>query len=301
MKKLVPLGLLVALTLAGGCATAPYRLGDNNLENRTTYRLKPGEPQIVRGRPHGFLDASDWIWPGSLLSKLVLWNWKVDRHYISPETEAALRAYLDDNHLMNVKVRLNAYSVGDEWRRTMRNKSIGAGWRYTMGFLAWLGYTIMPGRFFGGDHYNPYSNTINLYSDVIPITLHEAGHSKDFARRKWKGTYAVVYAFLPLFNLYPEALATSDALSYSLAKEDRRQLKAGYKILYPAYGTYLGGGAGNWLAFPWNYAAYAGGVIPGHIVGRIKAARIHDDAPAAAQASVTTPSATAAPSRVTAH
>ncbi|MEI8352759.1 MAG: hypothetical protein WCG36_10680, partial [bacterium] len=93
--------------------------------------------------------------------------------------------FMTDNELRDVKVRINEYSVGGELRRTIRNKSIGAGWRYTFGMMGWLGYTIMPGRFFGGDNYNPYSNTINLYSDLPCIGLHEAGHSKDFAGRTY--------------------------------------------------------------------------------------------------------------------
>ena len=40
-------------------------------------------------------------------------------------------------------------------------------------------YTIFPGRVFGGDRYNPFTNTINLYSDHPSIALHEAAHAKD--------------------------------------------------------------------------------------------------------------------------
>ncbi len=272
-KSLALLLVLAALVLWNtGCATVPYTYAPNH-DNELTYRLKPGEPQIVRGRPYEFLDAADWYWPGSLFSKLILWNWKVDRHYISPESEEAIRQYLADNHLDSVKVRLNACSVGDEWRRTMRNKAVAPGWRYTLGFLSWLQYTIFPGRFFGGDNYNPYSNTINIYSDITPILLHEGGHSKDFARRTWKGTYAFMY-ILPFFALYPEAIATTDALSYLRAQDDVAGLRTGYHILYPAYGTYIGGSIGEWLPGPWYYVALAGGVIPGHIVGRIKGALV---------------------------
>lgn len=277
MKRVIHLGLLIVIAMGTGCATVPYQYGQK-IENVHAYKLQPDEPQIVRGKPHALLDASDWIWPGSLLGKLLLWNWKVDRHHISPETEEALRAYIEANELQDVKVRLNAYSVGDEWRRTMRNKAVGPGWRYTLGFLSWLGYTIMPQRFFGGDNYNPYSNTINIYSDIVPIALHEGGHAKDFARRTYKGTYGALYSFVPFFNLYPEAIATSDALSYSLEIGDAENLRGGYHVLYPAYGTYLGGNFGQ-FAGPWYYAFMVAGVIPGHIVGRIKGAMVEDPLP----------------------
>ncbi|HLC16800.1 MAG TPA: hypothetical protein VJL89_11315 [Thermodesulfovibrionia bacterium] len=115
------------------------------------------------------------------LSKFFLWNWKVDNHNISYDTEEKLRQYLADNDLNNVKVRLNQYNPGDEWSRLHRNKAVSAGWRYTLGAITVLGYTLLPGRLFGGDNYNPFTNTISVYSDLKPVVIHEAGHAKDMA------------------------------------------------------------------------------------------------------------------------
>ena len=274
--------LCLLVLLAAGCTTVPYHYG-KDVEYVHGYRLPEGEPQIVTGRPNGFLDASDWIWPGSLLSKLMLWNAKVDSHQISPETVEAIRQYLADNELRDVKVRINGYSVGEEWRRTFRNKAVGAGWRYTMGFYSWIMYTIMPGRFFGGDNYNPYSNTINIYSDLVPVGLHESGHAKDFAGRTWKGTYSALYSFVPFFNLYPEAKASSDALSYLQDKQDFAMKKSAYKLLYPAYGSYIGADTGEWLETPWDLAVQLGAIVSGHIVGRTRAAFVPAAAPKPAE------------------
>jgi hypothetical protein len=276
-----------------GCATTPYprRTG---LESPGTLPLREGEPQIVRGRPHAFLDASDWIWPGSLMSKLVLWNWKVDRHHISPETEAALVRYLDYNGLKSVKVHLNAVCIGDEWRRLFRNKAVGAGWRYTLGIFSLVHATIMPGRFFGGDHYNPYTNTINLYSDLIPIALHEAGHSADFAPRTWKGTYAFAYQ-IPFVSLYHEARASNDALGYLREFEPLEIQRSGYNLLYPAYATYLGGGIGEWVPTDYYYPVYFGALALGHAAGRVRSAFLRDEEPVAPEAPVEPGLATPAP------
>lgn len=259
-----------------GCTTVPYEFG-KDINYRTGYRLPENEPQFIKGRPIAVLDASDWYWPGSLLRKLFLWNTKVDSHQISDETVEAVKRYMHTNELKHVKVRINAYSVGNEWRRTFRNKAVGAPWRYTLGFLSWLQYTIMPGRFFGGDHYNPYSNTINLYSDIPSVGLHEAAHSKDFAVRKYKGVYAFCYSYVPLFNLYPEAVATGDALGYLQAERMRYEKKDAYKVLYPAYGTYIGGDIGQFLFFPYNYIPMAAGVLGGHMVGRVNAALVRPE------------------------
>ena len=274
--------LLGAVCATTGCASLPYRYG-RAADYRNLTPLQPGEPQIVRGKPNKFLDASGWIWPDSLLSKLLLWNVNVDRHYISQETEDALRAYLRANELTDVKIRLNSYDVGGELKRTVRNRGVGPGWRFTLGMYTWLAYTIMPGRFFGGDNYNPYSNTVSLYSDIPAVALHEAGHAKDFARRTYKGTYAFAYE-IPFFDLYPEALATRDALGYLRATGTREEQQRGYNILYPAYGTYLGGNVGQWVEYPWDYLATLVGVIPGHIVGRIRSATLPEGETGAAPA-----------------
>ncbi|MFO7870788.1 MAG: hypothetical protein R6V03_05080 [Kiritimatiellia bacterium] len=273
MKRLMPIALLstAAVILTTGCASVPYRYG-KNIETPNMYRLPPGEPQFERGRPHAFLDASDWIWPGSLLGKLLLWDIRVDCHEVSPHTEAALREYLEKNDIKSVKVRINQYTPRGEWHRTMRNTGMRCGWRYTLGFMSWLGYTIYPGRFFGGDNYNPYSNTINIYSDIPEVALHEGGHAKDFADCTWKGGYAALYAYVPFANLYHEAKATGDAIGYLIAEGKAQSRDEAYRILYPAYGTYVGGDIAEWLPPPYSQIGSAAGAVVGHIVGRIKAA-----------------------------
>ena len=280
-KNLFVVAILAAAMLLNlGCATAPYQYGNLVPDSPNICKMPPDEPQIERGAPHGFLDfAGSWLWPNSLFGKLILWNIKVQNHEISRTTEDAIRDYLAANDLAHVKVRLNQYAVGAEWRRWKHNYAIGGGWKYTVGVLNMLYYTVLPGRFFGGDHYNPYSNTINIYSDVSAIGLHESGHSKDFARRTWKGTYSILYGIVPLFNLYPEGIATHDAMSYLRAQGDLDNRKRGYNILYPAYGTYIGGDFGSWT--PFYYPILAGAAVVGHVAGRTRSAMIDEEAPQA--------------------
>lgn len=266
--------LIILLSVFCGCTTIPYEYG-KQIDYKIGYEIPPGEPQYVQGRPIKVLDAADWYWPGSLLSKLLLWNSKVDSHQISDSTINALKHYMEKNELHHVKVRFNSYQVGNEWGRTFRNKSVGAPWRYTLGFLSWLQYTIMPGRFFGGDNYNPFSNTINIYSDIPAVALHEGGHSKDFEMRKYKGWYAFAYSYIPFFNLYPEAIATGEALGYLETEQDCSGKKDAYKILYPAYGSYIGGDIGSFLVFPYNYIPSTAGILGGHLFGRMNALHLH--------------------------
>ena len=255
------LGML-ALVFVCGCHVLepkPMAVVRNNIPPNL---IADGEPQIERGAPRPIIDGFGWVW--GIPSKLMLWNRQVENHRISPETEALLAEYLATNGLNDIKVRLNQYHPLDDWKRLSANKSVGAGWRYTFGVFVVLGETIFPGRVFGSDHYNPYTNTIHLYSNVPALAIHEAGHSKDYALRKWKGTYAAAY-FLPFTSLYQEAIATNDALGYVMTTGDLQAQQHAYEILYPAYGTYVG----NAISGPVP-GGYLIGVIGGHIAGRWK-------------------------------
>jgi hypothetical protein len=228
--------------------------------------------QLERGERRPILDGAGWVL--GIPSKVVLWDRRIDNHSISPETEQAIAEYLAANDLATVKVRLNQYAPGDEWRRLVANDAVGAGWRYTFGAVSWLGDAILPGRLFGGDHYNPYTNTVNIYSDVPAIGLHEAGHAKDWARRKYKGTYAAVYE-LPCAPLWYEAVASRDALAYVRTNGSPEDQEEAYRLLYPAYGTYVGSAVGGFLPGV-GIIPYAGAVVGGHVAGRIEGRRIAD-------------------------
>ncbi|HIJ84633.1 MAG: hypothetical protein HW380_109 [Magnetococcales bacterium] len=267
------LTFIVLAIVLSGCATVPYERG-RNIESDATPPLLADEPQVERGRPVVVLDGlGHYLF--SLPSKFILWNWQVDNHDISQETEEKLKQYLHDNDLNKVKVRLNQYSPGSEWSRLFGNESVGAGWRYTVGVLSVAMYTIFPGRLLGGDNYNPFTNTIHLYSDHKSIAVHEAGHAKDFAKTEYKGTQAV-FGILPLVPLFQEADATGDAIGYNQSLNLTEDIKDDYKILYPAYGTYVVGEGLRWINLPLGLdtAIRLVSAVPGHIVGRIKAAQV---------------------------
>ena len=290
-RRGAPLMGLLSLVLAAGCATTPYPYAAHG-ETDVTVALRPGEPQIERGKPNAWLDGFGHYF-FSLPTKLILLEWKVDNHDIPSEVEESLRTYLNANGLCKTKVRLNEYAPGGEWKRLFRNTEIPWGWRYTIGVLDLLSYTIFPDRLFagfpfigGGDSYNPWTNTVSIYSGKRPIVLHEGGHAKDFASketRHGKGLYAgaraIPFAGL-LVALWQEAVATNDALSWDLATADSRESKSAYRTLYPAYGTYVGGTGstftrlflGGWIL----YAVEYGAVVVGHVVGQTRAAFVDE-------------------------
>ncbi len=258
---------MLALILMSGCKLLepkPIAVVRNNIP---TDLIADGELQMERGKPRPIIDGFGWVW--GIPSKLMLWNRKVENHRISAETESLLYDYLETNGLSDIKVRLNQYRPWDDWRRLTRNTSVAWPWRYTFGAVATLGETVVPGRLFGGDHYNPYTGTIHLYGDVPAIAFHEAAHAKDFANRRYPGNYAALYV-IPTVPLWHERIATNDVLSYVQYRNDRHLEREAYHTLYPAYGTYLGSAGG--YAFPrYSNPIYLGGILVGHAMGRWQA------------------------------
>lgn len=273
---------------AAGCVTAPYRYGSSDRYYTSTELAAVTESQIERGQRRPVVDGVGWV--VGIPDKILLWNRRVANHDISGETEQAVADYLARNELTTVQVRLNQYAPGKDWRRLVANKSVGWGWRYSLGTLSWLGETLFPGRLIGGDHYNPFTNTIHLYSDVPAVALHEAGHAKDFAGRYYKGTYAVGY-LLPVTPLWYEGVATNDALSYLRAEGSLEDEQAADRILYPAYGTYLGNAVSTFAPASLGTPIYFAGVITGHIAGRLQATRLSQS-----RAESTEPASDSAPS-----
>jgi hypothetical protein len=268
--RLIATLLAVAMPPCGCAKHRPYELGAAIQYNASPKLAAITTPQVERGSKRPVLDGVGWVI--GIPGKIVLWDRRIDNHDVSLHTEARIAEYLAANELTNVKVRVNQYAPGDEWRRLRNNTAVGWGWRYTFGTFAWLGETIFPGRVWGGDHYNAYTNTIYLFSDVPAVALHEAGHAKDFARRDWPGTYAAIYT-LPIVPLYHEAIATRDALGYIREFGSEDEEREAYTLLYPAYGTYVGGAMGDFVP-GYGLAVYAAAVAGGHVAGRIEAARV---------------------------
>ncbi len=263
---LLPIGL-IWVSLSFGCRVLQPQPIDMVRNNIPTDLTADNEPQMERGKPRPIIDGFGWVW--GIPSKLMLWNRKVENHRISPETESLLADYMETNGLSDIKVRLNQYHPLNDWSRLTRNTSVAWPWRYTFGAISVLGETVIPGRLFGGDHYNAYTGTIHLYGDVPAIAFHEAAHAKDFSNRKHPGNYAALY-LLPGVPLWHERVATNDVFSYLQFRNDRRLEREAYFTLYPAYGTYVGTAGG--FAFPRrSNPLYIGGILAGHAMGRWQA------------------------------
>jgi len=259
----------VAWILAG-CAGTPglYRLTEfPNPDDRSA----PLEESIVRGKPNVLLDGLNH-YVLSLPTKLLLLDWHALDHRLPAESELLLRSYLHRNQL-SVLVRHNQYDPVGEWRRLFGNREVSAFWRYSLGTLSVLQYSLLPGRLLAGvpiigtgDHFNPFTNTINVYSSDPTILLHEGGHAKDYAETRLKGTLAAT-RLIPGVDLYQEAMASRDAIRFLYCIDEPSLELRAYRTLFPAYATYLGS------YVPGVSIAGVVAVVPGHIGGRLQAYR----------------------------
>lgn len=225
-------------------------------------------PRLERGAPVPPIDFLGNVL--SLPAKLLLWSWKFNLHTISPDTEDRLIAYLDTQDrpaFTDARFRLNQYRPAQDLSRLVRNRHVAWPYRLLLGVPVTLVFDVLlPGRLFPwGDYYNPFTNTVHLYSDHPAIALHEAGHVHDFASRRFKGTYAAI-RLVPFVDLYQEHKASKEAISYLKGTADHATELSAYKILYPAYGTYVG----SYIVPP---IGTVGGALIGHAAGRSEAAR----------------------------
>jgi hypothetical protein len=232
---------LFVSALSLGCAAGRVPRFDQSNGNYAAVSLN-GEPQIEHGRPHKFIDGVGWVF--GIPEKIALWDRRASNHAVSSETEQKLTEYMAANGMESTKVRINQYDPGGEWRRLVDNKSVGAGWRYTFGALRTLGYTILPGRVFsgfvGGDSYNPYTDSIYVYSDIPTVAVEQGAQAKNVHWREHPGTYASIYS-LPVLSLFPGKAAKSEVYEYVALNGTYDEQVAARDALYPKYGSEIGG------------------------------------------------------------
>lgn len=252
---------LMVVVVSGCVSPHPWR---NRAE--TDVSVSPAQVQIERGGANQLVDGTGWVL--GIPSKVALWDRRADNHDVSTETEEQLVRYMKQNDLQSVLVRVNQYDPLGEWRRLVENKRIGAGWRYTVGTFDLLKYTLLPGRIMGGDWYNPFTDTINLYSDLPPLALAEAAYAKDVRGRPYPGTYAAVQG-VPIVGMWHETIATRDVLDYVSSSGSVTEQREAERILYPDYGASWGGQVASFLPYG-NILGRLAGAGVGHVANRVK-------------------------------
>ena len=232
------------------------------------------------------LDGVGWVL--GVPSKLLLLDKRADNHDVSEQTVDEAAAFLAEKQVEGVKVRVNQYDPLGEWRRLAENDRVGLPWRATVGALYTLGYTIVPGRLVGGDWYNPFTDTVHVYSDVPALALEQAALAEDNHQRSHPGLYSAT-KLLPLVGLVHEARAKQAVFEHVDEHGTTEQQAEARRVLHPQLGTEIGGQAAVFLPQA-NALLGVGGAAIGHAVGRYQASQI--------EAEPETPRETAEPTRL---
>jgi len=267
--------LLAVLALAASAATLRAQ--------ETTSEILPlpdqvnsGVPEFEHGKPRKVVDAVGWVF--GIPKKIILWDRRAVNHRVSIETEQDLAEYMAANGLGSTKVRINQYDPLGEWRRLRENKEVGAGWRYTIGAFSTLTYTIIPGRVFGADRYNPYTDSVYIYSDIPCLALEQASYARLVHERQHPGTYATLTS-LPVVQLWPERQSKNEVLDYTLANGTVEQHEEATRILYAEFGAEIGGQAS--LLVGSNLPLTLAGAGIGHVAARFQGSEAEEAPPAA--------------------
>ena len=262
--------LIAGLMTGYGCAGAPSSYRYSRFHAPDAPDDAPAKVAVVYGTPRKRLDRLGRAL--GVRDRLLALNSNVDKHVASPATIGKLKTYLVENDLTDVRVYVNHYDPKLQWRRLRKNSLIGPGWRYTIGTLDMLHYTLLPGRIFGGDYYSPYTNSLYVYSDVPAIVLHEAAFAKDIHSRKLRGAYAAVNE-LPVASLWRHSRGIRDVLGYARAKSDWELERSTYHVLYPRTGVEIATAGAPLMSVWWGGPLLAlGGAAGGHVTGRTIAA-----------------------------
>ena len=222
--------------------------------------------EVRHGCPNAVIDGVGWI--VGIPNKLALWDRRADNHAVSPATETALVRYMNHNELNDVLVRVNQYDPLGEWGRLFTNKRIHPGWRFTVGLYNNLEYTLLPGRILGGDWYNPFTNTLNVYSDLPPLVLSRVAYAKDVRNRDHSGFYAATQE-LPIIGLVHETIANQDVLAYLARHGNPQELREGRRILYPDYGGSWGAQLASFVPFGSSVGRLVGAAV-GHTTNAVR-------------------------------
>jgi hypothetical protein len=258
--------LLAMLALAGPAVTAFAQSALPPAESTCVDSPPILDPQFEHGRPRKVVDTVGWVF--GIPKKIILWDRRAVNHRVSLETEQDLAQYLQANGLVSTKVRINEYDPLGEWRRLGANKEVGAGWRYSVGTFRILTYTLLPGRLFGADRYNPYTDSIYIYSDIPCLAQEQASYAKLVHARRHPGTYAALTS-LPVIRLWPAKQSKNDVLDYTLANGTPAQQWEATRVLYAEFGAEVGGQTSIFLGS--NVPLTLAGAGIGHVAARFNA------------------------------
>ena len=251
MRGLITKAIFCLITVGfAGCST--FNAYERSVQPLSS--VASSAVQIQRGQPRPVIDAAGRLL--GLPNRIAVGDARVDNHNVSPATEMEITNYLEQTGLNSVLVRSNQYAPVDELKRMISNKKIRPIWKSTFGTYNLLKYTLLPGRLTGGDWYNPYSESLHVYSDSPAVVISRATYAQDIRSRVNPGAYAAIKD-VPLAGLGHETTATKLALDWYQSRSPE-QYESAREVLYPNLGASYGGQLASFIPY---------GEVLGRIIG----------------------------------
>jgi len=215
-----------ALVYAAGCMPQSYNYG----RFREPGNAERPPNDVVFGEPDSKLDALAKVveTPGRILHL----STETPSRELTPETAERLNNYLQRNELDDLHIEIRHHDPAGQWRRLRQNSRISPLWRYTAGAMSLIGYTLFPGRVWGTNCYNPYTDSLSINSNRPLELLQQSAVAKEIRRKRWPGPYAA-FTSLPGLALIRQTEATGDVVAYARAENDWETEKQAYRELYP--------------------------------------------------------------------
>lgn len=251
----LPAQLLLMLALIG-CARGPYRYGEFSGNGSSV-----AEVVIERGEPNKRLDRmSDVVsWP-----RRTLFPELPDKRDIHPETIEQVAEYLEKNDLHGVRVSVRDYQPREQWHRLRESQVVPPLTKYTIGSLSVVSYTLLPGRVFGRNSYNPYTDTLYVNSEAPALLVHEAAFAKNVRKQPLPGIYAVS-SHLPLLAAWSEVDGAREVIGYAQTEQNWDLEQQSYREVYPKVGAVTMRGTAALAPVWWGgpLISLAGGAVGG--------------------------------------
>ena len=219
-RKLLVATWLACVVASAGCVSDSYRYGVGTTLSQTKPLVPESANPISHGVPQPKVDRiENFVQSPKKLFRKIARRPALDPNAEAQQREAATELaseYLAANGLNEIFIDVRVYQPREQWERLKSNQDIKPIWKYTGGTLNWLRYAILPMRAFHSDHYDPFTNTLNLNSTQPTEALYESALAKEYQRhrRLGVGAYAIMQ-YVPFVPLVHNAKASSDVLTFS--------------------------------------------------------------------------------------
>jgi len=211
----------------------PLYTKDINFDDE--FEIETDRYRIVKDKDMALSRGIGWL--VSLPTRLILWDYDMCDGLDEERTKQVLATLENDESLSGITVRINHTSAIEDLKRLFNDPNVlerNSGFaRGTLGLLYWLGGDMID-ELRRGDYYNPYTQTVIVYSNVETIPSHEIGHFKDYIRHDRDWWYSLLRVFPPA-TLYQEARASLYGKDM-LGPDQNYQF---YRYLIPAFATYI--------------------------------------------------------------